>query len=88
MKRLNSTSHYVVIHGNMEHPSAIVLDPESGFMFWSDIGKEPKLERARLDGSDRHILLNATPIYVNHIALDYKVCLLTMYSLSFIKILI
>ncbi|XP_047119261.1 low-density lipoprotein receptor-related protein 1 [Schistocerca piceifrons] len=70
--RLNGSCRYVLINGNLSRPAAIAVDPVAGFLFWSDIGKEPRLERSRLDGSDRIILLNDTTIHVNDIAIDYQ----------------
>ena len=37
---------------------AIVLDPVSGHMYWSDWGEKAKIERADLDGGDRIILVD------------------------------
>ncbi|GLH07804.1 Vitellogenin receptor, partial [Gryllus bimaculatus] len=72
MARLNGSSRYVVVAGDMDRPAAIVLDPVVGLLFWSDVGKQPRLERAYLDGSNRTVLVNDTLIHINDIALDYK----------------
>ncbi|XP_068084350.1 prolow-density lipoprotein receptor-related protein 1 [Anabrus simplex] len=71
MSRLNGLNRYVVVAGDMERPAAIALDPEHGLLFWSDVGKQPRLERAHLDGSGRMVLVNHTIVHVNDIALDY-----------------
>lgn len=73
MARLNGSCRYVVVTGNMDKPTAIAVDPLHGFLFWSDAGKEPRLERSRLDGSDRFVLVNDTGNSINDIALDYEV---------------
>ena len=73
MARLNGSCRYVVVTGNVDKPTAIAVDPRHGFLFWSDAGKEPRLERARLDGSDRFVLMNDTGNSISDIALDYEV---------------
>jgi hypothetical protein len=73
MARLNGSCRYVVVTGNLDKPTAIAVDPLHGFLFWSDSGKEPRLERSRLDGSDRFVLVNDTGNSINDIALDYEV---------------
>ena len=42
---------YVLI-ARIEKPHALVVHPVDGIIFWSDL-KEPKIERAGLDGSNR-----------------------------------
>lgn len=76
MARLNGSCRYVVVTGNVDKPTAIAVDPPNGFLFWSDAGREPRLERARLDGSQRIVLVNDTGNSINDIALDYEVRLL------------
>ncbi|CAG2066196.1 unnamed protein product [Timema podura] len=56
--RLNGSHRYVVVTGNMDRPTSIAVDPVAGYLFWSDAGREPKLERARLDGTERTVIVN------------------------------
>ena len=57
----------------MEHPFALILDPIFGAIFWTDIGTDnPKIERARLDGSDRKIIINSEIKSPKGISLDSK----------------
>lgn len=39
-------------------PHAIALDPIRGFMYWTDCGPMPHIERAGMDGTDRQILID------------------------------
>ena len=41
-------------------------------MYWTDWGKQPKIERASLDGSDRTVLVNSHLGWPNGLALDYS----------------
>ncbi|MGH0144914.1 UNVERIFIED_CONTAM: hypothetical protein FKN15_019347 [Acipenser sinensis] len=41
------------------------------YMYWTDWGEKPKIERANLDGSDRLVLLNNSLGWPNGLAIDY-----------------
>ena len=41
------------------------------YMYWTDWGKHPKIERAELDGSQRVILVNSLVAWPNGLAIDY-----------------
>lgn len=43
----------------------------SSYMYWTDWGGTPKIERAALDGSMREVLLDTDLVWPNGIALDY-----------------
>ena len=61
-----------MISENLDEPRALALDPEAGWMFWTDWGKEPKIERAAMDGSERTLLVTTQLGWPNGIALDYR----------------
>jgi low density lipoprotein receptor-related protein 5/6 len=61
----------VLINEDLFNPRAIVVAPSLGYMFWSDwYEKKPKLERARLDGTDRRQLVTERLGWPNGIAVD------------------
>jgi hypothetical protein len=39
-------------------------------MFWSDWGKDPKIERAGMDGSRRQVIIRGSIRWPNGLALD------------------
>lgn len=41
-------------------------------MYWTDWGKQPKIERAFLDGSERVVLFNSSLCWPNGLALDFE----------------
>lgn len=41
------------------------------FMYWTDWGEHPKIERANLDGTDRLVLLNSSLGWPNGLAIDH-----------------
>ncbi|XP_062925176.1 low-density lipoprotein receptor-related protein 8-like [Mobula hypostoma] len=60
--KLNSTmheikEHVVVIDTNIEQPLSLVLQPLNGLMYWAEIGGEPHIERAGMDGANREVII-------------------------------
>ena len=62
---------YPVISTGLEDPRSIVLDPEQGIMFWTDIGSIPKIETSWMDGSKRRILVSDTISQPTGLTIDY-----------------
>lgn len=73
MSRLDGSFRYVVVTGGLDKPTSVVVDPVQGFLFWSDAGKQPRIERAGLDGSSRKVLVNTGITAINDITLDFDV---------------
>ena len=40
----------------IEEPRAIVLNPLDGWMFWTDWGTNPKIEKGGMDGRHRTVI--------------------------------
>jgi low density lipoprotein receptor-related protein 5/6 len=68
--RLNGAYRRVLIHDNLEEPRDVAVAPTLGWMFLSDWGKKPKIERASLDGTERVVLVSDDLGWPNGIALD------------------
>lgn len=68
----------------LQHGEGVVLGPGDGpdsvkdmcfpssLMYWTDWGENPKIERANLDGQERHILVNTSLGWPNGLALDLQ----------------
>ncbi|XP_072449801.1 very low-density lipoprotein receptor-like [Chiloscyllium punctatum] len=56
---------------NLREPTAIAVDPESGFLYWVDVGKPAKIEKAGMNGVGRRILVSVGIEKPTGIALDY-----------------
>lgn len=56
----------------MDKPTALAIDPVVGYLFWTDKGRVPKIERARLDGSGRRVLINETISFATGLTLDLE----------------
>ncbi|CAG9855512.1 unnamed protein product [Phyllotreta striolata] len=60
----------VLVRDGLEEPRAIALNPMEGWLFWTDWGKEPKIERAGMDGSHRQSIVTFDVIWPNGLTLD------------------
>ena len=48
---------HVILDNNLDEPRAIEVSPSHGIIFWTDWGKQPRIERANQDGSDRTVII-------------------------------
>ena len=71
MSFLNGTMRTPIITDGLAEPFDLVVDPESGYVVWSDISGNPRIERARFDGSEREILAQESLRYPTGLAIDY-----------------
>ncbi|XP_033760426.1 LOW QUALITY PROTEIN: low-density lipoprotein receptor-related protein 4-like [Pecten maximus] len=61
-----------VVSEDLDQPRDIAVHPLDGRIFWTDWGRQPKIEAANMDGSDRRTLVNITEnSWPNGIAVDY-----------------
>ncbi|XP_072048564.1 uncharacterized protein [Amphiura filiformis] len=68
---LDGSKHSVIIDNGLDEPRAIVVDPRSGFMFWSDWGIPPKIEKAGMNGANRSSIITTDLMWPNGLAIDY-----------------
>uniref|UniRef100_A0AAY4CGV2 EGF-like domain-containing protein n=1 Tax=Denticeps clupeoides TaxID=299321 RepID=A0AAY4CGV2_9TELE len=61
----------VLIWENLDRPRDIVVDPIGGFMYWTDWGANPKIERAGMDASSRMVIISSNLTWPNGLAIDY-----------------
>ncbi|XP_062564509.1 low-density lipoprotein receptor-like isoform X2 [Armigeres subalbatus] len=60
----------IVIKDDLEIPRAIALDPIDGWMYWTDWGTTPRIERAGMDGTHRQVIVTYEVKWPNGITLD------------------
>ncbi|KAJ8299116.1 hypothetical protein KUTeg_023176 [Tegillarca granosa] len=72
VSELDGRSRLVLFWYNLDMPRAIALDPQRGYMFWSDVGETPKIERAGMDGSGRLVLIYRDIFWPNGLTIDYE----------------
>uniref|UniRef100_A0A131YQ22 Low density lipoprotein receptor-related protein 5/6 n=1 Tax=Rhipicephalus appendiculatus TaxID=34631 RepID=A0A131YQ22_RHIAP len=72
VSRLDGQARRVLLWQRVDVPRALVLEPKHRWMFWSDWGiKDPRIERAALDGSQRKRLSNVQVGRVNSLTIDH-----------------
>lgn len=63
---------HTIVTDKLDLPRAIAVNPIDGYIYWTDWGSAPKIERAELDGSDRATLVSAPHVHwPNGITVDY-----------------
>lgn len=66
----DGTMGKVLIEDDLEIPRALALDPLNGWMYWTDWGSNPRIERAGMDGSHRKVIINSNVKWANGLTLD------------------
>ncbi|XP_053384765.1 low-density lipoprotein receptor-related protein 6-like [Mercenaria mercenaria] len=56
-QKLDKDYYKIIVDDHLDGPSGIALDPLKGYLFWSDSGRHPKIERSDLKGNNRHTLI-------------------------------
>ncbi|XP_059400694.1 low-density lipoprotein receptor-related protein 2-like [Carassius carassius] len=51
-------NYIVVVEQDLHQPRSLVLLPQKGVMFWSEIGGQAQIERSSMDGSDRKVVVS------------------------------
>ena len=54
----------------LQEPRSIAVDPIEGWLYWSDWGGSPRIERSGMDGSHRQVLIDSHIKWPNGITLD------------------
>nr|CAD7429648.1 unnamed protein product [Timema monikensis] len=69
--RLDGSCRKVVIKDGLDEPRALAIFPRKGYLYWTDWGDNPKIERSLLDGSARRTVVGTDLGFPNGLALDY-----------------
>jgi low density lipoprotein-related protein 2 len=68
-----------LITTGLEAPSAIVLDPARGKMFWADSGSSPRIEVSWMDGSKRRTIVQEALRHPTALAIDTGMGIASIY---------
>ncbi|KAL5006584.1 hypothetical protein ScPMuIL_015390 [Solemya velum] len=73
VSNLNGSHRKVLFWQDLDQPRAIALDPVNGYMYWTDWGETPKIEKAGMDGSalTRSVMIQTDISWPNGLTLDY-----------------
>lgn len=74
VSNLNGSCRKILFWEHLDQPRAIALDPLNGYMYWTDWGERPKIERAGMDGSkqNRSVIISERIHWPNGLTLDYE----------------
>lgn len=72
VSKLDGRYKKTIVPNGLERPTSLVVDPEIGYMFWTDAGSSPKIEKAWMDGTKRRIIINEKLGYPSAITIDYE----------------
>ncbi|XP_022317030.2 low-density lipoprotein receptor-like isoform X2 [Crassostrea virginica] len=63
----------ILVEKDLDEPRSIALDPRNGWMYFSDWGKDPKIERIGMDGNpaSRKAIVKEDIVWPNGLCLDY-----------------
>uniref|UniRef100_A0A8C0RRE5 EGF-like domain-containing protein n=1 Tax=Canis lupus familiaris TaxID=9615 RepID=A0A8C0RRE5_CANLF len=64
------SEHTIVLDEDLTQPQSLALDPLNGLMYWSEIGGEPQIAQAGMDGSGRKILISQSLGQPTSVTLD------------------
>lgn len=72
VSRIDGKRRRILFNQNVTNPRALVLDPraKSRYMFWTDWGRHPRIERANMDGTGRVAIVTTKLYWPNGLALD------------------
>ncbi len=71
VSNLNGEYRKILVRDGLMEPRAIAVDPQSGYMFWSDWGERPHIGRALMDGTEAKIIIDTDLGWPNALAIDY-----------------
>ncbi|XP_062904698.1 low-density lipoprotein receptor-related protein 1-like isoform X1 [Mobula hypostoma] len=69
--KINGQKYKKLVSGMMDKPCAIAVDPSRGMMYWTDYGKQPKIEQSAMDGTLRRILIHKDLQWPTGLSLDH-----------------
>ncbi|KAJ7378683.1 hypothetical protein OS493_021987 [Desmophyllum pertusum] len=71
----NGTNRLELITTGLEEPRAIVVHPPLGYIFWTDWGETPKIEKCGMNGdsSTRSVLISTNILWPNALTIDYTI---------------
>ena len=72
VSKANGTHRMILLNKNISQPRGLTLDPSEGarWLFWTDWGENPRIERVGMDGSNRLAIITTKIYWPNGLSLD------------------
>lgn len=68
---INTTYRKILLKSAQDQPRDLAVSPKLRYLFWTDGGQTPKIERALLDGTNRTVLASESIASPRGLTLDY-----------------
>ncbi|XP_059145574.1 very low-density lipoprotein receptor-like [Physella acuta] len=71
VSRLDGSHRKTLISDDLDEPRALAVDPENGWIYWTDWGKTPKIEKSGMNGQERKAIVTQRIVWPNGLTIDY-----------------
>lgn len=68
---INTTYRMILLKSSQDRPRDLAVSPKLRYLFWTDGGQTPKIERALLDGTNRTVLASESLASPRGLTIDY-----------------
>lgn len=68
---INTTYRMILVKSSQDQPRDLAVSPKLRYLFWTDSGQTPKIERALLDGTNRTVLASESLASPRGLTVDY-----------------
>lgn len=68
---INTTFRRILLKSSEDQPRDVAVSPRLRYLFWTDGGQTPKIERALLDGTNRTVLASSSLASPHGLTVDY-----------------
>ncbi|KAM9425856.1 low-density lipoprotein receptor-related protein 2 [Pholidichthys leucotaenia] len=68
---INTTFRMILLKSSEDQPRDLAVSPKLRYLFWTDAGQTPKIERALLDGTNRTVLASESLASPRGLTVDY-----------------
>lgn len=68
---INTTFRMILLKSVEDQPRDVAVSPKLRYLFWTDGGQNPKIERALLDGTNRTVLASESLASPRGLTIDY-----------------
>lgn len=70
--RLDGSARKTVIGEGLSDPRTLIVYPKRGLLFWSDWGKDARIERSHMDGTGRKAIVSTNNGFPTGMAIDLE----------------
>ena len=83
---LDGTDRTLLLSTGVDQPRGLAIDPFSGYIYWTDWGDTPKIEKMTLTGTNRQTIVSSSLGRPNILTIDYATSKLYWVDAHFDKV--